>query len=588
MAHAHLDALDFYAQALTVCARLGDETLATVVSVSRKRGDVHLLTLHTHEALGDYNQMAEVARRLGDRHLEGLALAFRGYAEKEHHAFEQAEATLRAALAIGKEGYDDAHCVAALQLSLCLAVVGRKAEAEATLQEAGEWARQRGDATVQLAYDAGTIFFSIWDGRFDDALATSARWNAADAARNIADIVGGRWQEALARGGKGEYEHALALLHAIIETCDRTSEAWTWRRALNTLGWLYGELQDHQRALKWNTLGVQAVRERGAPESIPENENNARLNLADTFMALGRLDEAEAELRHVERMVRTPQPQDWYMLWRYAQHYFHSYGELWLARGDPERALRYADECIALAETTTSRKNIVKGRRLRGQALLAQGRLAEAEQELDTALQMAQQVGNPFQTWTTYVALGDVRQAQGRDQEAQAAYHAALAVIGRVATALSDTTLRDTFLTSAQVQHIRHAALSDPAQVERLSAAGGMDPQSRVVTVGSHPGLDGQAWPGSRKEARASATPVSRGQVSRRERQAWALERLQTVGPLSPRAYAGALGVSVDTALRDLQQLVDQGLVLATGRTKNRRYTLAGERAGPAIRRTGV
>jgi hypothetical protein len=75
---------------------------------------------------------------------------------------------------------------------------------------------------------------------------------------------------------------------------------------------------------------------------------------------------------------------------------------------------------------------------------------------------------------------------------------------------------------------------------------------------------------------------------ARADRQAWALERLRTAGPLSPGGYASALGVSVDTALRDLQQLVDQGLIQAAGTTKNRRYMLAGETAGPAIRRTGL
>jgi hypothetical protein len=75
---------------------------------------------------------------------------------------------------------------------------------------------------------------------------------------------------------------------------------------------------------------------------------------------------------------------------------------------------------------------------------------------------------------------------------------------------------------------------------------------------------------------------------ARADRQAWALERLRTAGPLSPGAYAIALGVSVDTALRDLQHLVDQGLVQAAGRTKNRRYTLTGETAGTAIHRRGL
>lgn len=196
------------------------------------------------------------------------------------------------------------------------------------------------------------------------------------------------------------------------------------------------------------------MRERGAPETNPENENNARLNLGDTLLALSRLEEAEAQFRAVEGMVRAPRSQERYMMWRYAQHLFHSYGELWLARGDTARALAYADECLDLATPTTSRKNVVKGRRLRGHALLAQSRLAEAEQELDTALAIARQVGNPCQLWKTYGALGDLRRAQGRAEEAHAAYYTALDIIAGVAAALSDASLRETFLTSVHVQHI--------------------------------------------------------------------------------------------------------------------------------------
>jgi hypothetical protein len=42
------------------------------------------------------------------------------------------------------------------------------------------------------------------------------------------------------------------------------------------------------------------------------------------------------------------------MLWRSSQHLFHSYGELWLVRGDPDKALAYADGCLALAEPSES------------------------------------------------------------------------------------------------------------------------------------------------------------------------------------------------------------------------------------------
>jgi len=160
----------------------------------------------------------------------------------------------------------------------------------------------------------------------------------------------------------------------------------------------------------------------------------------------------------VEQMVRIPRPHDRFMLWRYAQHSFHSYGEVCLARGNATRALADADECLALAEPTNSRKNIVKGRRLRGQESLAQGRPAEAERDLAIALQVAQQVGNPPQLWKTYEARGDLRRAQGRAQDAHAAWYAALASIDGVAATLTDAVLRETFLGSAHVHHIRRLA----------------------------------------------------------------------------------------------------------------------------------
>jgi tetratricopeptide (TPR) repeat protein/transcriptional regulator with XRE-family HTH domain len=456
--YANQDALVYYAQALTVCDRLGDAALPTEVAVAQKRGDLHVHIQHLREARDDYDRVAVAARRLGDRRLEGLALADRGRVEEEGHAFETAEETLRAALALGVAGYDEVRLAAGTGLAHCLAIVGRKAEAEAVLWDVGDLAQQDGDPAPRQAWYGMAALLHTWDGRFDDALATSEHSSPPGGPASPAEIVDNGWGLALILGGRGEYTRALAILHEVITIAERIGEVWSWRRALNTLGWLYGELQDHQRALEWNTRGVQAVREGDVPETTLECENNARLNLADSLVALGRLEEAEAQYRAVEQVVRQPRPQDRYMLWRYAQHLFHSYGELWLRRGDATTALTYADECLALAEPTGSRKNIVKGRRLRGQALLAQGRPAEAEVDLTAALQVARQLDIPAQLWQTLVAWADLCRAQGRAQGAWEAYHAALDVIDRVAASLEDTELRETFLSSAHVRHVRQLA----------------------------------------------------------------------------------------------------------------------------------
>ena len=134
------------------------------------------------------------------------------------------------------------------------------------------------------------------------------------------------------------------------------------------------------------------------------------------------------------------------MKWRYTQHLHASLGELWLSRGDLERALSYADRCLAGAEATESKRNIGKGRRLRGKVLAALGRDGEATADLELALEVAREVGNPAQIWQTLAALG--RPAEALD------------VIEEVAAHLAEPGLRATLLDSAQVAALRARATS--------------------------------------------------------------------------------------------------------------------------------
>jgi tetratricopeptide (TPR) repeat protein len=228
-------------------------------------------------------------------------------------------------------------------------------------------------------------------------------------------------------------------------------------RVVNTIGWVFAELEDHEQASEWNRYGVAvAGNTAGLPD--PEIEFNARLNLADNLIALGEPDAAEQELKTVEAVVRDPTPAQRWLLWRYSMHFFASYGELWLDRGHPSEALAYADECLQLAEHSASRKYVVRSRRLRGQAFLVQDRPDHAEQELSTALELAMNLANPPQMWKTHAAIGDLWRAQGRIEDARRAYGHALSVIEAVAARLTDSKLRDTLLHSSRVEQVRRAA----------------------------------------------------------------------------------------------------------------------------------
>ena len=453
-AYSNREALDSYARALEVCDKLGASALTKSAEIAQKRGLVNQTIGEFQNAIDDFNRMRAAAHSLANRHLEGMALAYRGWVEREGH-METAEDTIKASLAIADEGYEDVRFFADLTIGALYLIFNRHAEAVPFLWEAEELASEVENPFLQGLGSHVWTMRSCWQGRFDDALMIQAYWRDV-IKRGGVQLLMNAWVEALCRGGKGEYERALALLEDMLAAAKRMGEYFYMARSLNTLGWIYGELQDHRRAMTWNIQGIETAQE--ANLAIPECESNGRLNLGDNLLALGQLDEAEKQFQKVEQVVRNPRPQDHYMLWRYSQHLFHSYGELWFARRDLNKAMVYAEECLTLAEQSDSQKNIVKGRRLRGQVFLRQGKLAEAEQELSRALKVALRVGNPTQLWKTYAVWGDLRQNQQRPSDADHAYADALAIIGDVATALKNKSLKDVFLESHHVKEIRQKA----------------------------------------------------------------------------------------------------------------------------------
>jgi len=262
------------------------------------------------------------------------------------------------------------------------------------------------------------------------------------------------WAEGLGHCGRGEYEQALQYLREQLELSARVRDKIFRCRVLNTLGWVYMDLCNWDLAIQYNAQGAAESQAVGDPEII----RNAELNLGDCYLALGQLDKARRYLEGVQRESQRKGAwgEEW-MKWRYTRHMNASLGELWLAHGDIEKALACADACIAPAEATSTRRNIVKGRRLKGEVLLAQGKFAEAETELENTLRVAHEVGNPAQTWKTQTLIGRLRQAQGRPQDALTAYQEAITTVERVASALSDPALRNTLLTSPQVAFLRES-----------------------------------------------------------------------------------------------------------------------------------
>jgi tetratricopeptide (TPR) repeat protein len=321
---------------------------------------------------------------------------------------------------------------------------GRVAAAEAL-----EAARQPDGAILLARALSIQGLIRHWDGQEKDAREfLDEMVHLSRRPEDMASLMHALFFRALACCGKGDYVAALACLDEGLELATRLGNNPLLSRFRNTLGWVYHDLCNFGPAIEENLEAVRLAKVVGDPEILCFGE----LNLADCYLAVGRLDEVETHLEPVIReSAREGSLGDQWMRWRYVQHLYVNRGKLALRCGDVASALRWADECGTAAQASGSPRNVVKAWRLRGAALAEQRRFDEADAALTQALELAREVGNPFQIWRTLAAHSDARGAQGLADGAAILAHEALVVVEAVATSLGESPLADTLRMSPAV-----------------------------------------------------------------------------------------------------------------------------------------
>lgn len=155
--------------------------------------------------------------------------------------------------------------------------------------------------------------------------------------------------------------------------------------------------------------------------------------------------------------------------------------ELALAQAHPDQALLIIDRLISTAAHVEDGEVIPRLWHLRGEALVAQGRMEEAQAVLCSARDAAQRQGaRPF-LWRICVTLGKCYRTQASRQRAAEAFALARTTLEELASTLLDHDLRDTFLrqASAQLPPLRQ---SSPRHALR-QAFGGLTEREREVAV---------------------------------------------------------------------------------------------------------
>ena len=450
---ANQDAIIYYDRAIKALDKLEKSSEQLLIEIHTAKANIYFAMTEFIKSVHSLDQLREIAKSIGNRSLEGLALANASHSYAWAHNFEKAELVAKQALTIAEEEKDDKVKAASIYVLYFLsAITGNILDTEKEAAKTVRISEKSGMPIYEsLSYLWQNLIYS-WRGQFQLAHKYGRKaLKVADKHYLAFPTVMSRFCLALGLAGHGRYNEAITIMKDSISICERMHEIVVQARHWNTLGWVFNDLCNWEKAREYNYKSLDLAQ----PTSDSELIFNAKINLADAVYGLGKKDQA---LKLLEELYTSlPQQHEW-MKWRYTQHLTHSLGEILLEDGQYERALQMANECLAMAEPTESRKNIIKGRRLRSQVLLKQGASIEAEKELQIALRIAQEIGNPPQLWKTYVAMGDLQFALKIREKAHEAYNHALLVIENVAAGLEDESLKKTFLNSGHVKHIRKRA----------------------------------------------------------------------------------------------------------------------------------
>jgi DNA-binding NarL/FixJ family response regulator len=204
--------------------------------------------------------------------------------------------------------------------------------------------------------------------------------------------------------------------------------------------------------------------------------------LASTYLLRGEPDQALALLDGVPRSD-VPADLAFHRVCQFVR------GQIALARGEPGEALAIADRLIETAVNRTPDTVIPSLWLLRGQALAALERPAEAEAALQAVRAATERPDRPPFWWQARVALGRLYQARRRPAEAAAEFDAARAMIEVLAATVPDEpvaemggqSLRANFLAAATANLPRARPLTSLRAAK--AAFGGLTTREREVAA---------------------------------------------------------------------------------------------------------
>ncbi len=445
-AYANHAAIDHCRKALELAEKLGNVSSERLEALHSRIGDCCWMI---SDFGGSGDAYVAAAGNAGDRSAAAMLLARAGWSYLWNHDYEHSTDVLkRATDEADRADSDPGRALIAVCKDEFNLVHGRTIEDDTALVEALRLAEGASDPTSLLMVLGQATQRAEWRGEYPRALAFGQRAiDLAGQLRRPGEAVFAGWFLAIAAVCVGDYQRGLDALGRALTRCERIGDRAIRARLLNTAGWAYSEFGCHERAAEYNRFATEMAREAvdlGLVAGAPELYANGAINLAGNWIALGRFDEAEQQLAPIQQQYDTD-PDPW-MRWRWSTHLFHHQARLALARGEPERALVYAEREASAALATTASKLVCRAHEMLGRIRLTMEAPEEAELELRTALTVAESIGHPSVIWRSRSLMAEIARREGNDAEAQRHRQLLMASFEKLAPGIAEADLRSEFL----------------------------------------------------------------------------------------------------------------------------------------------
>ncbi|MEE9390557.1 MAG: tetratricopeptide repeat protein, partial [Candidatus Aminicenantaceae bacterium] len=413
------------------------------------------------DAEKDFFQAKEAAKKMGDQNKEAEALSMAGWSLAIGKKYEEAiniyEEAINFGQQIGNPIIEGRNLIGLGVLTMALGDIQKYLKYIEQAVEIGK--RINSPLILTLSLSIRAFQFPHYGVPEEEALEyLNSMIPKLKAVQNARACVTVYLILGYSQACKGDYMASISSFQEGLRFAEETGEILVKTKALNFLGWVYGDLGWISEAKKLNEESSEAALQIGYGSE--EAEAMAVANLAENAVAEGNYEQAE---KYLDDLSKKAEADPGYLLnkHRWEVRQLCTLGEIFLHREENDEAMRCAHKAFEIAENTLNKRGMIKINRLIGEIYIKKRDLVKAEQRLNEALANAKEVDNPPQLWRTYSALGQLKEAQGLNREAKKQYREALQVIENVSSNLEDEKIRKIFLNSDSIIKIRDS-------VERL------------------------------------------------------------------------------------------------------------------------